>query len=163
MLSRNWSIYKNQVVNKFESPVHKDELNTDILKSLTVADIIKTQDQITTVNQNDNLSDLRKLWEEEESEIYPVIDENNNLIAILSMNQMRKVILETTTYNLVIVEDMMTELFTLELDSDLHSASQQFLISKYTELPVVDSNKNIVGLLKYQDIIQAYDELLKKE
>ncbi len=166
MLSRKWSIYKNQRMNKFESPVHKNELNTDVLRSITISNIMSPQQQITFVKQGDDLSVLRTLLEETDVEIYPVIGEAEEgkdglVVGLLGMNELRKVILETSAAHLVIVEDMMTPLYALGMGMDLHGASQIFLRSKQSQLPVLDDQKKVIGLIRYQDIIQAYDEMVQ--
>ncbi|MBF0431444.1 MAG: chloride channel protein [Fibrobacteria bacterium] len=162
MLAKRWSIYKNQKANKFDSPAHQDEMNTDVLRSIQIGSIVPRQHQVVTVHQYEHLSELKWLIGETEVETYPVLDDNGRIVGLLSLHQLRQVILETSAQHLVIVEDMMTEVFSLRKSFDLHFASQIFLRSKHTELPVVDEEGNIQGLLKYQDILMAYDEYLDK-
>ncbi len=161
-LSRKWSIYKNQLLNKFESPVHKEDLNTDVLQSIAVSSILDPESKIEFVHINDSIYDIKKFLEETEVDVFPVLSQEEKLVGLLGMNQLRKVVLQTSTYNLVIVEDMMTPLYTLAPELDLHQASQIFLRSNQIELPVVDENQQVLGMLKYQDIIQAYDNVAGK-
>lgn len=161
LLSRRWSIYRNQKQNKFESPAHRDELNTDILRSISVGFVFKPVGKVLFVNQNDNLNDLRRFLEETEFEVFPVVNENQDLTGLLSINQLRKVILETSANNLVIAEDLMTDVYALKREMDLHTASQVFLRSNHSELPVLNNKGVVLGLIKYQHIIQAYDEILQ--
>ena len=101
------------------------------------------------------------MWKDSENEVFPVLNSENKLTGLLSENQLRKVMLETQSYNLVIVEDMMTEAFSLKEGMDLHHASQLFLVSKQQELPVVNDEGEVLGTLKYHEILQAYDKILE--
>ena len=161
MLSRKWSIYQNQLFNKFDSPVHKEKLNTDVLEDILVGDVFVKQENPMTVNPDQNLNQLREIWKDSENEVFPVLNSENKLTGLLSENQLRKVMLETQSYNLVIVEDMMTEAFSLKEGMDLHHASQLFLVSKQQELPVVNDEGEVLGTLKYHEILQAYDKILE--
>ena len=39
-LSRRWTIYKSQVKNKFASPVHRAEMDPDVLRVITVGEVM---------------------------------------------------------------------------------------------------------------------------
>ena len=108
-----------------------------------------------------NLGDLKSLVEDSIQEVFPVLDsDQKTVMGIISMTQIRKVMLEHSAYNLVIVEDMMTAPVLLREEMDLHLASQHFLKSKLIQLPVIDSSNQLLGLISYQDIIHAYDQFL---
>jgi CIC family chloride channel protein len=163
MLSRNWSIYKNQKFNKFDSPVHKEELNTDILKSIPLSSAFTSDDSTQILHPEDSLNKVKSLMGDSEQDMFPVVDSNNMLVGLLGMGTIRKVILESSAQVLVIVEDMMTPSYYLRESMDLHTALQYFLRSHQKQLPVMPpegEKQEILGLMTYEDIMQAYDKYL---
>jgi len=158
-LSQNWGIYKNQKLNKFESPVHRDEMNTDILESVTVQSILPRGQKPVSIQVNQTLGEIAYLLQETSHDVFPVLSEDNKLIGLVGLNDLRKCILQKEAANLVIVEDLMSPTHALTLDMDLHEAALSFLRSGHAELPVQDDQGNLVGLLRLRALAHTYDQL----
>ncbi len=159
MLSSRWSIYKNQKQNKFDSPVHHHEINVDILKSIRIDSIFELSQKATCVENNENFKKIQYLLEESNQKVFPVL-EKKEVIGLLSIDQIRKVMLQEQAHKLLIVEDMMTPLYYLSEEMDLHSASQIFLKSTHMELPVLSNDNKVIGLISYSNVITAYNDYL---
>ncbi len=95
-------------------------------------------------------------------EVFPVISDSDTLIGLLSMAQLRKILLEGLAYQLIIVEDLMTPSFKLTEEMDLHFACEKFLRSGQLELPVLSEEKKVLGMISYQNIIKSYDQFTQQ-
>lgn len=95
----------------------------------------------------------------------PIVDDNNDLIGIVSSNDLSKVFVnlfnrtEKITMEAgnvdreVNIADIMTRNpYTIRSSDSIHTAAKIFADKKFLSLPVVDNNK-LVGILSAKDII----------
>jgi CIC family chloride channel protein len=159
-IAKKWSIYRNQVDNKFSSPAHRAEMNIDILKYVTVGDVLPEVKTAYAVHPNNTLKDLEEVLSSSEDDIFIVTDQGN-LVGLLDVQTVRKVIFDPSVASLVIVEDLMRPPRMLLEKMDLHLALQIFIKSQLIQLPVVDDNNKVIAMLRHQDIITAYDNIIR--
>jgi chloride channel protein, CIC family len=161
-LARRWSIYDNQVPNRFVSDVHKNELNFDILKSMLVKEAVDYSRSYVKVSPHDKLNQLESKLAEFDDDVFVVVnEETQKTVGLLDIHSIRKVIFEDSASALVIVEDMMEQPAFLEEDMDLHEALESFLLHNLHQLPVL-SDGEVAGMLSHQDIINCYDRLTRR-
>jgi len=156
-LSRHWTIYKSQVKNKFASPVHRAEMDPDVLRVITVGEVMqKTKPQM--LEANEGLEKVKLLMDSKHA--FPVLDQGR-YIGVLDMNAARYHMIHTPalSYN-VLVSDCTIKVPLLNRSLDLHSAMRLFLRLGTTEFYVKDKTGQIVGLLSYASILKAYDQLV---
>ena len=156
-LSRRWTIYKSQVKNKFASPVHRAEMDPDVLRVITVGEVM-VKKEIQNLQASDVLNEVKSLMDSKHS--FPVLD-HGKYIGLLDMNAARYHMIHTPalSYN-VLVSDCTIKVPLLNRSLDLHSAMRLFLRLGTTELYVKDKTGQIVGLLSYASILKAYDQLV---
>lgn len=160
-LTKKWSIYENQLENKFQSPAHFKDLNIDILQKVKVGDFIQGAEKPIIVSPHNTLKELEhNLMENNDEDMFIVMD-NNKLVGLLDIHVIRKAIFDPSVASLVIVEDLMNKPHTLSVKTNLHAALQRFLKLGLHQLPVKDSTGNVVAMLRHKDIIQAYDETIR--
>lgn len=156
-LSRRWTIYKSQVKNKFASPVHRAEMDPDVLRVITVGEVM-VKKEIQNLQASDVLNEVKSLMDSKHS--FPVLD-HGKYIGLLDMNAARYHMIHTPalSYN-VLVSDCTIKVPLLNRSLDLHSAMRLFLRLGTTEFYVKDKTGQIVGLLSYASILKAYDQLV---
>lgn len=159
-LSRRWSIYKSQVKNKFESPVHRAEMDPDVLRVITVGEVmLKTQIQV--LEANEVLSQIKLLMDSKHA--LPVLDQGQ-YIGLLDMNAARFHMINTPSLsNNVLVSDCTIKVPLLNRSLDLHSAMRLFLRLGTNEFYVKDKTGKIIGLLSYASILKAYDQVISQK
>jgi CIC family chloride channel protein len=129
-----------------------------ILKSLLVRDFMVRD--VAIVSEMMPLGSLLRLIKESTSSYFPVVNSKEELVGIMSLRDIRPVLLEESLMGLVIARDMMTEdVITLTPDENLFDAMGKFGIKDIGQLPVVDRKdpKKVVGMLKRTDVIVAYN------
>ncbi len=159
-LAKKWSIYENQVENKFHSNAHRLDRRQDILKEVTVGEIIKAG-AIECVTPDTSLMELNALVSNTLQDIFPVIDQEGKLIGLVNVHHLRRLLFDRTTHAFMIAEDLMERPFYLRKEMDLHHASQIFLRYGTLQMTVIDGQKKPLALLRPKEIFQAYDVLLR--
>ena len=91
-------------------------------------------------------------------------NQNGEITGLLSMGTLRAIIGEEGIGEVIVAEDIKTPLETVTPRENLHQALVKFLKTKYSTIPVVDSQdcNKVLGYLSYRDLINAYDEALIK-
>ena len=157
ILTKDFTIYKEQVPTQFDSPAHRMDLAIDILQNIKVKDAM-TPSPIT-LSPEDNIEKVIHLIETTGHHGYPVI-ENERLVGIITFSDAEKVPVEQRKK--VKVKDVMTKKVIVTYpEEDLRSALIKMLsLEEYStlrigRLPVVQDGK-LVGILTKGDIIRAY-------
>lgn len=161
-LARTWSIYESQVENKFHSNAHRAEMNIDVLRGVLVQDVINQDHPIVKVHPEDTLNQLIPHLSQTDEDLFIVENDHNQMIGILDVHAIRKAIFDQSVNSLVIVEDMMEVPKFLGQSMDLHAASQYFLKTGISQLPVVNLHKEVIATLRHADVIHSYDLLIRK-
>jgi len=92
---------------------------------------------------------------------FPVLDHGERMVGIISLNDIRTVLVEEELAHLVVVADMMTrEVITVFPDDTLNRAMEEFGRKDIEQMPVVARQDpgRVLGMLKRQDVIRAYNE-----
>ncbi len=129
-----------------------------ILKSLLVRDFMVREAAI--VSEMTPLSSLLQFIKESTHLYFPVVDGKEKLVGIISLRDIRPILLEESLMDLVIAKDIMTEdVITLSTDDNLYDAMGKFGIKDIGQLPVVDKDnpKRVAGMLRRTDVIVAYN------
>ena len=156
--SRKWSIYKNQVLNKFHSPAHKGDMNTDILREFLIKDVIKQQ-KIHKLDLNDSIFQIKNLIDEKT--IYLVFHKEK-YAGILDTSILQTILFASPeVLNHLLLSDCYVKAPILLDSMDLHSATKVFLRTGLSALPVKDKTGSVTGILNYSDILKTYDLCLK--
>jgi len=159
-LSRHWTIYKSQVKNKFASSVHRAEMDPDVLRVITVGEVMqKTKPQM--LEANEGLEKVKLLMDSKHA--FPVLDQGR-YIGVLDMNAARYHMINTPSFsNNVLISDCTIKVPLLNRSLDLHSAMRLFLRLGTTEFYVKDKMGQIIGLLSYASLLKAYDQEISQK
>ncbi|MCE5277529.1 MAG: chloride channel protein [Planctomycetaceae bacterium] len=163
LLSRGWSIYREQVPSRLQSPAHRGDFVIGVLKGVSVGDIWKpAASAVMTFGMATPLAKVMEAIPVTTQSVFPVVDEAGNYCGLFSLNQMRRVIYEREFGKFAIVSDIVNEVEPLRLDVDLSTAMTDFARLEFEELPVVNSGsgREVLGLLRRQDVIAAYNRRL---
>lgn len=163
-VTRKWSIYSQQLKNHAESPAHRGDLIVDILRDIPVKAAFKAKPDLPKIANNLPIQRILPLFADREEDCFPVINKEGEITGLLSMTTLRAVIGEEGVGSLIVAEDIKTKLDTVSPNDNLQQALGHFLKTKYSSLPVVNTEdpNTVLGFLTYHDLITAYDEALIK-
>lgn len=163
LVARKWSIYSQQMKNHAESPAHRGDLIVDILKDIPVSSAFQQNSKLPKIPNHLPVKKILPLFANNEENAFPVIDRDGQITGVLSMDTLRAVIGDEMN-DLIVAEDIKTQLITLNPGENLNEALVKFLKTKYTAIPVVDGDNpnKVLGTLSYRDLVAAYDDALLK-
>ena len=153
-----YSVYTYQLARRGELFTHdKDKVVLSILK---VTKLIETN--FLTICEEATLGDLVKVIAKSKRNIVPVIDNENTLLGIVFINDIREIMFNREMYDSVYVNELMympTPI--VSPDESMEDVAKKFKVSNNYNLPVVDNGK-YVGFVSRANVFSAYRNLLKK-
>ncbi len=160
LANSRWTLYEKQVNRMADSPSHLGDFTIDVLDTMVVEQAYRPNPDIPRIQKSTPLSDLQPLFAERSESYFPVVDEQDNIVGIISLRNARKVLFEEEMGHLLIAQDLMTPAVTVTPAESMRSALKKFLDSDYGQLIVVDyqDERKILGLISHEDIIQSYNE-----
>ena len=168
IFARNFSIYKNQVQNKFHSPAHIKDVTVNVLQNLRVDDVFDRLKNTSEAVVSNSLSyfSLSALSKKLGHMHFVVVDEAEKLRGLISLEDL-DLPEDDFLRNLVLIEDMVVDsVQPIEAKEDLHEALQKLLDSDYDKLPVVrrdeEGEQVFLGYMMYQDLMRVYHEEVQK-
>ncbi len=136
-----------------------------IMGRIKVGDVLVTD--VVTVTPETPLHRLIEIMIEKERFYIPVVDFAGEMAGIVSIHDVRPVLLEERVTHIVNAGDIATvKVIVLAPEDDLNTAMEKFSKKDIEEIPVVErkGSKKIIGMVKRKDIIGVYNrEVLKRE
>jgi chloride channel protein, CIC family len=150
------SIYTKRLAARGELITHhKDRA---VLTLMKMGPVIETD--LKTVHPEANLGELVKIVSKSRRNIFPVVDEDNYLLGIVLLDNIREIIFKPAQYDKVKVMDIMQiPPETVSADENMESVMRKFEDSGAWNLPVVD-NMKYVGFISKSKIFSAYRKIL---
>lgn len=136
-----------------------------IMGRIKVADVLVSD--VVTVTPETPLHRLIEVMIEKERFYIPVVDSAGEMAGIVSIHDVRPVLLEERVTYIVNAGDIATvNVIVLAPEDDLNMAMEKFSMKDIEEIPVVErkGSKKIIGMVQRKDIIDVYNrEVLKRE
>jgi CIC family chloride channel protein len=165
LFGRRFSIYEEQVPNKFESPAHAGEMFVDILQQYTTASLMDQLRQVATLPEDMNFKKLKEFLVTTEQHYFPVVDPQGRLTGIFSMNDFRCLLFAPHVEDLVMVKDIATpNIIATTPTEDLNSVLKKFTQKNIDALPVVadDDPSRLLGMLRRREVIAFYNDKIRE-
>jgi CIC family chloride channel protein len=165
MLSRGWTMYRAQVTRQIDSPAHVGEFVIDVLQSLKVRDVLEDIRPPRLIHEDVTLRGAMKIVADSHETHFPVIDDEEQLVGIFSLTDLRRIFLEDEVGDFVIVRDFMSDqVVTVTLEDSLHDVQRLMTRRSVSAIPVVDTEggRQVLALLERNSIGRAYAEELKR-
>ncbi|MEX2369502.1 MAG: chloride channel protein [Bacteroidales bacterium] len=152
------SIYTMRLAERGELITHhKDKA---VLSMLTVAEVL--ENDFEKVPEDGKLSDLITAVSKSTRNIFPVVDEQNMLMGIISLNDVRDIIFNTELYEKVsITELMQIPPAIVRKDENMKKVLEIFEETGAWNLPVADKGLYI-GFISRSKIFSSYRNLLRE-
>lgn len=140
-------------------------------KEMSVLTSIKVRDVMVKdfpkVDESASLNEVLALITLGKGMYFPVINSENEMVGMLSMHDIRAVMLEEKVKEVVTAGALATEdVIVLTIVDDLSAALEKFSLKDIDEIPVVDfrNKRQLAGMIRRGDVIAAYNrEMLLKQ
>ncbi len=152
------SVYTLQLAKRKELITHnKDKA---ILTLMNISSLIETN--FSTVDVESTLGDLVKIVSESKRNVFPVIDDENNMLGIIFITDIRHIIFKVELYDETFVRDLMFMPHPIvSPDESMESIAKKFSETEHYNLPVLKDGKYI-GFVSRANVFSAYREKLKE-
>ncbi len=168
LLGSTWGLYAHaQVFSRLDSPAHAADF-INILRRIRIQDVTPRRCEVFLYENEPVEKALHRAAEiNPEQECLPVLDpEGKQVVGYVFGRDLRKALWEGVLHGVgpaVLVEDALhQDTPTLSPEDTLERAMQVFFTSGLDELPVVDGEGKLLGLLHRSDILEAYRRRLER-
>lgn len=126
-------------------------------ENITVSDYMSTK--LVTFKADQKVVDVVNLLVKHKISGGPVVNENNELIGIISEGDCIKQISESRYHNMpmedaTVANHMVTNVETIDGNMNIFDAANHFLQAKRRRFPIVENGK-LVGLISQKDVLKA--------
>ncbi len=165
ILLRHNGLYTSQLKNRFNAPLHRGEMLDAVLRNLRIADLLqeRASKPPVCVPANARLHDLLMQFACSQQSCFPVVDENKSLLGIIRGRDLRTLITQQESMDmLIIAADLAEPVATAHRHQSLLTAVKLMHNQHLDEIVIVDSPKSnvVIAALGHQDIVWAYDKEL---
>ncbi len=162
LLTRGVNMYEAQVPGRVDSAAHLGDFQVDILERLVVKDLIDEDQNVASLSPGMPFREVMDVVFSGTQDHYPVIDSTGAVHGILSVNDVRRVMATPEVWDLLVAGDIEVDAPNVGFvmpDEDLHTVMRRFTALRLEVLPVVSGPPPapIIGLLRYHDVMEAYD------
>lgn len=134
--------------------LNPDDRDHYLLSRLNLPELIETD--FSPVHPDDTLQSLVRVISKSHRNMFPVVDDENRLVGIIHLNQVREIIFQTEAYEKLWVRDLMTSADTvITLHENLHQVLQKFEDTRLWNLPVVEDGL-YKGFMSKSSILSKY-------
>jgi CIC family chloride channel protein len=154
---RRRALYGSQVPTQRDSPIHRDALLLDLLRSTHVRDVMRVSPSPVCFRKHTPSGEvLKRVGEDSEQEVYPVLDEQARVVGLVTASLLRVASLEFAATNWTLAVDLMEPVVSVSADDDLRTATERMLGCGLRELPVLDDERRLCGFLDESEIAEVY-------
>lgn len=158
LLARRWSLYRNQVASRFDSPAHRRAIFGGLLKSLRVRAALGDR-PMHTIREMASMNEVVQSCLTSSQHCFPVVDGSGRMTGVITLEQVRGLLDEPEQSAAALACDLaLVPRSTLSVEDDLDRALQRLMALDVEDLPVVDPAQpdHVLGVLSRRDIIAAY-------
>ncbi|WP_161947625.1 chloride channel protein [Malonomonas rubra] len=155
-----YSIYETKLLRKGIRMVRGHDVN--LLRSMQVGDFMTCE--FETVRQDMRLGAVLEIAENSPYPHFPVLDNREKLVGMLSMSDLKSFLGEIGELSeLVIASEIMTSRVVIVRQEDnFETAFEIFEGKQISTLPVVADDGSLLGILKKNDLLLAYNQKILK-
>jgi CIC family chloride channel protein len=154
---RHRSLYEEQLPSRADSPVHRREQGLGLLIGRRVREVFRPGGGWLTLAPGTPTSELlRRLPEATGQDVFPVVDERGRLTGVVSSESVRLLAGLQSAHAVTCAADLAGPPLATRLDDELKDAAATMLAQGLRELPVVDADGTLLGLLRDADVFRAW-------
>lgn len=159
VLTRGHSIYRSQVRNKFASPVHKSEMDPDVLRSVRVGDYLSSLPE-ASIQASSHIAALQEELSDSSQRIWPVYQDDHYVGLLDNAAVLQALVRDPGMAQHLVVSDFLLKVPLLHPLTDMHSALR-LLLRHGLPQACVGERGQVLGLIGYEDLVQSYDRLVR--
>lgn len=159
--SQNWSIYKEQIEDRYSSSDYRGAFLNNILQSIKVREACQRVENLPTVSQSSNVHQVLETFGRSGTLVLPVENDDRDIVGMVSLYDVRSLLAQEDN-NFIIAADLMVPPKILTMNDPLEKAFHYFTKTGEPELLVTQhvSHNKFVGVLSERDFLIAYERAI---
>lgn len=168
VLSRKVSLYRSQLPNRFEAPVHRGSMISGVIRNLKVADILQVhKKEPITIKYDTRLDEVISILASGKQTVFPVVNQENYLSGVLTKNDLSTLLDTDPVFRrMLMVSDITLRNHSLALPTDALAVALKSMDDDDAEELVVVSNINqphkFIGIISHNDIAESYQREIQE-
>ena len=166
ILVRRSTLYPQQVQRRLDSGVHRGEMMSTVLRSITVGEALRAvpAEGMVTVEQNTPMSELASLFSSTRRSCFPVVDKRGRMCGVIDEVAMRLAVVDKNMYPFLVANDLVEQAPLLTEHESLLSAMRKMVSSQHDELTVVEGHnmRKPMAMLSRHHLIAVYDQRVRQ-
>lgn len=161
-ISRHFQTYSVYTSSLAEQGIHfRSSKDKSLVHQLKVSDIIESN--IRIVEPNFTLRKLISIISNSRQNIFPVVDNNNRLLGIINLDDVREILLNLEIYDVILVYEIMNKDFiAVDLEENFDTVIRIFEENRVYSLTVVQ-NDEYVGIINKAEAFNKYASVLLED
>ncbi|NRA37266.1 MAG: chloride channel protein [Planctomycetes bacterium] len=157
-----------QVPSQMHSSAHRGHFFTDVLAGIRVDKVFQKDREVHVLHPESTLDDCKKLVTDTHQNVYPVVDNDDRLTGIFSMNDLRAFLYDESLGLVMVAQDIATtDIVSIRMEDSLATTMRRFTELNVEDLPIVrtceESNlDSFVGLLSRREVISHYNKVVEE-
>ncbi len=161
LAAQRWTIFHRQVQSKIDSPAHAGDFFVDVLQSFQVQDVMPLIKKVRLIPQAMPFLEFKQYFSKTTQHYFPVMDSQERLVSIFSINDVRGVLFSPEIEHLVVMKDIgPSDIIVATPSEDLNSVLKKFTTKNIDSLPVVqeEDHGRLIGMLNRREVITFYNQ-----
>ncbi|HSA72571.1 MAG TPA: chloride channel protein [Nitrososphaeraceae archaeon] len=160
MSGQHNSIFRNQVMNRSDSPAHRMEYQRVILSDLFVKDVMK--DPTNRLSKDLSIEEALQILNRNGGRMIMVVNENDRLEGVVYKHKLFE-FPEEYRKSTKLVNIMIKDPFFAYSSDSLHLALVRLSSNDLQEMPVLSNeNQKVIGIVTIADLVKLYDSQVEK-
>jgi len=159
--SQNWSIYNEQIEDRYSSSDYRGAFLNNILQSIKVREACQRVENLPTVSQSANVHHVLETFGRSGTLVLPVENDDHDIVGMVSLYDVRSLLAQENN-NFIIAADLMVPPKFLTMNDPLEKAFHYFTKTGEPELLVTQhgTQNKFVGVLSERDFLIAYERAI---
>lgn len=159
MSGQHSSIFRNQVINRSDSPAHKREYQRPILRDLYVKDVYKKT--LTKLSPDNSIEEALQTMNHDRTKSATVVNENDRLLGVVNRHKFFE-FPEEYRKSVKLDSVMIKDPFFAYVTDTLHDALVRLSSNELQEMPVLSNEDRVLGIVTISDVVKLYDKEVEK-
>lgn len=156
LLSRKLNLYQGQTLDRFHSPAHHWDIQTDILRTMPIYHYKKYLHNSAIVKNTQSMQTLKKLALKTNEKDFIIVNKNEKYLGFISTLKIMQVQTKSK------IETFMDEIPAISIKQNLGEALDLLLAHNLDKAAVINEKGNFIGYIRYQEILELYFSKLRK-
>lgn len=150
LFSKKFNLYQAQTHNRFHSPAHAWDIQTDVLKTMPIFRYKKYFLQTLVICIDKPIKEMKQNLNDLDEKDFIIVDSQNQYLGVVSSIQLIRI------KNIQKLKSSISKIQPINLNQSIGDALQLLKEKHLDKAPIVNSNNEFIGYLRNHEILELY-------